>query len=213
MNRRAFLASAIAIGSASLPRVRKLQRQVYGATQGLVCTPFNVYGVQECVAGIQSSILDVVASDTQHASEWCWAACIEAIFAYYGHPVSQERIVQEAYGDIVNMPGSPSTVLHALNREWVDDNGNKFRVRSTIIGTTAVNAAQDLAEDHPLIIGTLGHAMVLSALTYQRSISGAGQVTLAQVRDPWPLNPQHRALTPAEWHSIAFAARIRVIDV
>ena len=213
MNRRAFLlglGSVLGIpqiigGDPVSPRHAPLRR-------GLVCTPFSGYGVQRCEAGIESDILDVTASDTQHADEWCWAACIEAVFTYYGHPVAQERIVEDAFGVITNMPGSPYTILSSLNRTWRDDDGDNFTVYATTVGSSAVTAAQDLATDHPLIIGTLGHAMVLTSLTYDRNGYGQGQVVYAEVRDPWPYNPRHRVLSYQEWASIMFAARIRVSD-
>src|SRR5690348_17854568 len=69
MHRRAFLISVGALAVSSLSARRK--------RRALVCSPFNAAGVQQCEAGIESSILDVTASDTQHASEWCWAACIQ----------------------------------------------------------------------------------------------------------------------------------------
>jgi len=204
VNRRAFLAStAVALGA----RGHKSQPGL-----DLVCTPFAANGVQQCEAGIDSTILDVTASDTQHATQWCWAACIEAVFSYYGHSISQEDIVKETWGGIVNMPGSPGQILGALNHKWTDTDGDEFSARGTTIGTNAITAAQDLAADHPLIIGTLGHAMVLTSLIYLRDLAGRGEVTLAEVRDPWPYNPGHRSLSPQEWYSITFAARIRVTD-
>jgi hypothetical protein len=60
-------------------------------------------------------------------------------------------------------------------------------------------AAQDLAADMPLIVGTMGHAMVLTALTYNRDGYGSGVVTGAIVRDPWPypgLRDGRRVLSP-----------------
>lgn len=205
MDRRSFVISAGALALGSINRKERVH--------DLVCSPPNMYGVQNCEAGILADVLDVTASDTQHASEWCWAACIEGVFSYYGHAVPQERIVSEAWGRIVNQPGSPSMILSSLNRTWTDESGDRFRVSASIIGTTPAAAAQDLADNHPLIIGTLGHAMLLTSLVYQRSMNGNGGVVLAKVRDPWPYNPRRRALTPQEWYSISFAARIRVSDV
>ncbi len=208
MDRRQFMVAAgSALASISTPQ---FHLAAVPFRRGLSCTPFNASGVQQCEAGIESAILDVTASDTQHATEWCWAACIEAVFTYYDHPVPQERIVEEVWGDVVNMPGSPAQILYALNRTWKDENGASFAAHGSTIGTNPITAAQDLASDHPLIIGALGHAMVLSALTYERDYYGRGQVVLAEVRDPWPYNPNHRPLTPQEWYGASFAARIRV---
>lgn len=177
---------------------------------GLQCTPYDMNGIQHCMAGIESGILDVTANDRQHATEWCWAASIEAVFSYYGHTVSQEEIVKQMFGSVVNMPGQPNVILSALNRTWTDDNGNTFQVTANSISATPATAAQDLSTDNPLIIGTLGHAMVLTALEYNHDSYGRGNVTSAIVRDPWPYNPQKRILSPQEWFNTSFLARIRV---
>jgi hypothetical protein len=180
----------------------------------LACTPFNQFGVQGCEAGIDSSLFSVKAFDTQHATEWCWAASIEMVFAYYGFRVPQDRIVKETWGEIVNLPAmSPFQILNDLNREWVDDNGKAFRAFGTTYTANPITAAQDLAADMPLIIGTLGHAMVLTALVYNRNLYGAGFVTSAVVRDPWPrpgFVDGRRILAAQEWGNTSFLVRIRV---
>ncbi|WP_434419536.1 hypothetical protein [Nannocystis pusilla] len=80
-----------------------------------------------CEAGIASHLIHVHAvNNDQYMNQWCWAACISMIFGYYGHTVSQHRIVQECYGSIVNMPAQSHTILGALNRPWIDDAGNHF---------------------------------------------------------------------------------------
>ena len=86
-------------------------------------------------------------------NEWCWAASMSMIFAYYGHSVSQERIVQEAFGSIQNMPGTPPEILAGLNRVWLDDDHHEFEVHGDEISANVVTAAQDLNQDHPLLIG------------------------------------------------------------
>ncbi|MES2064151.1 MAG: papain-like cysteine protease family protein [Bacteroidota bacterium] len=176
----------------------------------LDCGPYNNYGIQRCVAGINSSILDVRGLDIQNADEWCWAASIQAIFNYYGHNISQARIVQETFGQVVNMPAQPGTILSALNRYWIDDSGVQFMAQANSFSASPITAAQDLASDNPLIIGTMGHAMVLTALEYDHNTYGQGNVVAAVVRDPWPANPRRRVLSPQEWSNTSFLARIRV---
>lgn len=209
LNRREFfkrVAGGSAMATAALSTRSALAR--------VACGAFTPFGVQACQVGIASDVFTVRARDTQHASEWCWAASIEMVFRYYGHNVSQERIVAETWGGIVNLPAtSPLVILRDLNRPWTDDDGNSFRVSGTSYGANAVTAAQDLAQDMPLIIGTLGHAMVLTALSYNRDVYGRGAVTSAVVRDPWPypgLPDGRRVLSPQEWFSTSFLARIRV---
>jgi len=202
MNRRALVLSMVSSCITSFP---------LNAYARLSCGPFVPPGIQQCEAGIDSSLASITAAAVggQHFSEWCWAACIEMAFTYYGHPVPQERIVSETWGGIINLPGQPSQILENLNRDWTDENGDDFSVTGDTYSVNAITAAQDLAQDMPLIIGTMGHAMVLSSLVYVRDGFGRGNVNAAIVRDPWP-GRGRRVLTPQEWSNINFAVRIRV---
>ncbi|MGE8098125.1 papain-like cysteine protease family protein [Pseudomonas fluorescens] len=202
MKRRTFLLSSFLSGISSLPLISHAK---------LLCGPFAPPGVQQCEVGIDSSVAHITAAAVggQHLSQWCWAACIEMVFSYYGHSVPQERIVNETWGDIVNLPGQPWQILANLNRGWTDEQGDNFSVVGDAYSANAITAAQDLAQDMPLIIGTMGHAMVLTSLVYMRDSFGRGDVTAAIVRDPWP-GRGRRTLTPQEWLNINFAARIRV---
>jgi Papain-like cysteine protease AvrRpt2 len=177
----------------------------------LQCGPFVPPGVQQCQSGIVSSLAHVAAAAVggQHLSQWCWAACIEMVFTYYGYEVPQERIVQETWGRIVDLPGQPAQILRHLNRAWTDESGRSFRVSGDVYSANAITASQDLAQDMPLIIGTMGHAMVLTSLVYLRDPYGSGSVNAAIVRDPWP-GRGRRTLSAQEWFRASFLARIRV---
>lgn len=177
----------------------------------LRCIPLTD-GFQQCEAGIDSRIADVAAAATggQHLSQWCWAACIEMVFRYYGFNISQEKIVRQTWGTIVDLPGQPHQILANLNRPWQDDDGKTFYVMGDAFSANPVTAAQDLSQDMPLIIGTMGHAMVLTSLQYRRDSFGNGQIIQAVVRDPWP-GKGKRLLSDEEWYAAAFLARIRVI--
>ncbi len=179
-------------------------------TAGLNCTQYDAYGIQRCIAGINSNVLDIAAYDIQYANQWCWAASIETVLNYYGYNISQYDIVYQTWGKIVNMPGSSEQILSALNRNYIDRNGNHFRVEATAINVTPARASQDLANDNPLIIGTMGHAMVLTALEYDKDRFGNGNVINATVRDPWPKNHGRRVLSAQEWYSTDLLVRIRV---
>lgn len=175
------------------------------------CTPFNYEGLQECEAGIDSYIANVVAASTggQHMSQWCWAACIEMIFKYYGFNIPQQEIVRQNWGDIVNLPGQPHQILTSLNRPWQDEYGRIFYVSGDVYSSNPMTAAQDLSQDMPLILGTMGHAMVLTSLIYVRDRYGNGNVLRAVVRDPWP-GRGRRMLTAQEWNSLSLLVRIQV---
>lgn len=201
MNRRRRLTLAGAVGSmaSSLSWAR------------LACGPIAPNGIQQCEAGIDSTVAHVTAAAVggQHLSQWCWAACIEMVFRHYGLRVPQASIVQQTWGQIVNLPAQPGQILANLNRPWIDANGRRFRVFGDTLTANPLTAAQDLARDMPLIIGTMGHAMLLTSLTYWRDQSGNINVSAAIVRDPWP-GRGRRVLSAAEWHGTSFLARIRV---
>lgn len=147
----------------------------------------------------------------QEASEWCWAACIQMVFAYWGHAVSQQEIVRQTWGVVTNMPGQPWQIVADLNRRWRDRSGSVFTSEADTFTANGVTAAQDLAGDMPLIIGSMGHAMVLTAVYYNRAQNGQGQVTGALVRDPWPGNGGRRPLSSREAASTMLLARVRVL--
>jgi hypothetical protein len=134
------------------------------------------------------------------------------IFQYYGHAITQARIVKEAWGEVVNMPGTNDQILSSLSRDWTDDDGNDFSAQCDAVTANPITASQDLANDMPLIICTIGHAMLLTALTYLSDpfAPGGAQVTAATVRDPWPTNGGVRILSAAEWYSTSLLVRVRV---
>lgn len=198
MNRRHFLRGSAGMAAASWPAA---------AFARTACGPYFPNGVQRCEAGIDSALAYIPAQDR---SQWCWAASIAMVFGYYGHPVSQQDIVGNTWGSIVNMPAQPGQILANLNRPWIDDYGRPFGVMGDVLSANPISAAQDLAQDMPLIIGTLGHAMVLTALVYDRAMNGNGEVVAAIVRDPWP-GRGRRVLSAQEWYQANFLARIRVV--
>ncbi len=103
-----------------------------------------------------------------------------------------------------------------LNRGWVDENGEAFGVSGKSEGTTAERAAYFLSLDCPMIIGSNGHATVLTSITRKAPIDMYGTpiaepaVVSAEIIDPWPENGGLRKLTPNEWNNIMFAATIMV---
>jgi hypothetical protein len=172
--------------------------------------PLPPFGVQACVAGIPEERLNMVFA-YQQASEWCWAACIQMIFSYWGHAITQPEIVRQTWGVIANIPAQPAQIIADLNRRWRDDGGDTFTSEADTFSATGAAAAQDLAGEMPLIIGSMRHAMVLTAVSYNRSQSGQGQVTGALVRDPWPGNGGRRPLSPREAAATMLLARVRVL--
>ena len=151
--------------------------------------------------------------EQQYQSEWCWAASISMVFAYYGHPISQQRIVSEAYGAPVNMPAvSGFLIAQALNRVWIDDRGRQFKASLKAAfdaqsGVEAINSAvivEALANGHPLVVGARGHAMVTTAVYYISTPNGPGILNVG-VFDPWP-GVGARNLLPDEMVPVPFGS-------
>jgi hypothetical protein len=108
------------------------------------------------------------------------------------------------------MPGTPAAIMSSLNRTWTDNNGSIFDVQTNMSPLSLDDVSTSLANDAPLIIGTLGHAMILTAITVDQDTSGRYVPVDATARDPWPYNPRRRSLTLTEWYNIQFAAAIVV---
>ena len=174
-------------------------------------TPFNVQGIQQCEAGIDSTLTAVTSSATggQYMSQWCWAACIEMVFKYHGLRIPQEEIVREAWGSIKKFPGQPRHILAGLSRNWRDSSRIRFIVSGESYSANPVTASRDLSQDLPLIIGNMGHAMVLISMKYDIDNWGNGHVNEAVVIDPWP-GRGRRILSAQEWLGTSFMACIRV---
>ncbi len=201
MNRRTFVSHLVAQGSflAVLPVVTKGE---------IACSAVSPT-VAACTAGLATDIASVSMNRPQQETNWCWAACIQMVFRYHGLKISQAKIVQGVFGGSVNQPGSPQDILDALNRTWTDDDDDDYDVEGDVYSVSPATVAEDLADDLPVIIGSLGHAMVLTAISYYRDLYGNGQIVGAVVRDPWP-GRGRRQITPVEWANLSFAARVRV---
>ena len=178
----------------------------------------NQFGMQLCTATMPSGALQVIYAQ-QSQSQWCWAACIQMLFRSYGYEVSQQRIVQETFGQLVNMPaGSGAVISKQINRPWQDDKGKKFRsyleaAYDFDFGVYSVDNGyiiKKLTNNEPLIYGNKSHAMLLVQMTYAQSPMGPNVVG-AGVLDPWPGNGA-RALQQAELVQVRFGGDYRYLS-
>jgi hypothetical protein len=199
ISRRHFIAAAGGVLGLSTP-----------ARAGLVCQDFP--GFRRCSVGITVS----VDTARQECDEWCWAACIEAVFALHGHRVGQRRIVGKLFNSDICLPAIGPQIVYAINGEWFDDNNDNFYANCEVLWDTqfqfgrqdaVVQAAQELEAGNPLILGAMGHATLLTAMTY----SGNGNLIELNeliIRDPFPGNPNRRVLTLIEAMSTQFLAKV-----
>lgn len=184
------------------------------------CTPFNMMGVQQCSVGIPLSPFARRSFSTrQEKTNWCWAACISNIFEWYERPVSQERVVEKIFGGDLDRPANGPQIYSAISGFWEDDEGDRFQaVANPLIDLqfnfnnpqTAAIVSRELLDDHPLIVGSGSHAMVVTALTWIQDGYGRQQIIDLTVRDPWPDSPLRRSLSAQEFYGIFLMMQIRV---
>jgi hypothetical protein len=116
------------------------------------------------------------------------------VFKFFGHPVAQERIVMETYGQLACWPAFQYQIVSAnLNRCWVDDYGVRFRSSLTAAydaqaGVNEMNNAiiiNELLNQRPVLYGNTHHAMVIFGANYAPSPAGP-VINEVDVMDPWP---------------------------
>jgi len=156
-----------------------------------------------------------------HAGETngCWAACISSIFEWYGREVSQDRIVEKVFGGDLDNPANGQQIFNAINGYWTDAYDEDFYAEATPLvdleysfgnPEAAAIMSMELLGEHPLIIGTRGHAMVVTALSWLQDVYGRQQIVDLVVRDPWPNDPGRRSLSAEEFYGTNLLMQVRV---
>lgn len=185
------------------------------AKSEILCQPLWE-GAQRCEVGVR---LPHFYRAEQECQNWCWAACIQMAFAYYGHLIPQRAIVGKLYADAKCERAAGTQIVQTINGWWRDNNGVAFQAGAEVLWDTnsyygrwdaAQRTAHDLAAGAPLIIGALGHATMLTAMMYDHDVYGRSQVLSLTVRDPWPSNPARRVLSQEEVAGTVFLTRIGV---
>lgn len=205
MHRRELLAGLAA--ALLLPRLARAE---------IACQPWGD-GAEVCQAGLKFAP-DMKTAE-QECPYWCWAACIEAIFAIDGFRIGQQEIVSRAYGQAVCTAADGPTIANAVSGQWRDGAGRRFTAGCNVVldaqygvwrNDAPLLAARELEAGRPLILGALGHAVLLTAMSFGRDGYGNTQVGELVIRDPWPTNPNRRTLSMQEANQISFLATVSV---
>jgi len=172
------------------------------------------------VAGILSDQFQYFAAPEdngrQRSANWCWAACIQMVLNYHGLYVTQEDIVTRIYGQLVDQPGQPEQILQALSGWAPDTRGRYSTILAEPYSITATSLVSDLAYRWPLIIGLrgepVGHAYVLTAVTYEVDTWNNPVFRSVVLRNPWPGSPSREEMSWEEFRSrVMFATRVHVV--
>jgi len=174
-------------------------------------------GVEGCEAGV---VLPAFYRAQQQRDMWCWAACIQMVFEYYGHPISQAVIVEKVFGSsAVNQGAIGPQIAYGVSGGWVDAYGRAFQAYADVLWDTqyqfgrpdtAAQAVNELAQNRPLIIGANRHATMLTAIAFRRDVYGQTAIDQLTVRDPWPSAPARRTLSLEEAQRVTYLTKVYV---
>lgn len=195
------------------------------ARAALVCSGFSAPppdGVQRCRVEVDQVRL---LGAGQLCPHWCWAACIQSVFASAGYVIAdQRRIVAALFGrsDLCLAATGPQ-LINTVNRRWQADDGRFFVARAQPLmdlsqglhnAQVVETVARDLSNGFPVINGAVGHATLMTGMTYLADHLGRRRgLEEISVLDPFvpPGEPARaRSLTPAEAQGTFFVAQIRV---
>jgi hypothetical protein len=127
---------------------------------------------------------------------WCWAATLQMIFAAHRRELSQESIVEQVYGGVVDRPIDRLSLFQSIDRTYEDENGDEFDVTSGIydLGTGQATIGNDeIIEEfkakRPIIYCNKTHMVAAYGARYStRGTPFSPNVTVCKVyvADPWP---------------------------
>jgi hypothetical protein len=204
------------MGGAALAAGGAAAEPVEARRRGVQCR-MVAQGVQACEAGV---MLPAFYRAQQQRDMWCWAACIQMVFEYYGHPISQAVIVQKLFGSSsVNQGAIGPQIAYAVTGQWVDAYNRPFQAQAEVLWDTQFQFAQpwaaqqaigELVQNRPLIIGANRHATMLTAIAYRQDVYGQVAIDALTVRDPWPASPARRTLNLQEAQRVTYLTKIYV---
>ncbi|HVZ43451.1 MAG TPA: papain-like cysteine protease family protein [Ramlibacter sp.] len=205
-----FLRLASLLRFAALAALAFTLQTTHAAQQ---CSAPDAHGIVRCEVGLSTAEIQRMTA-VQEKSMWCWAASIAMIFRHYGHEVAQAAIVRTSYGTEANLPAATGDVMtRALSRPWVAADGTRFQASVSAsdqlarhFAITNDDVVAELAAERPLLVGAMGHAVVLVSLHYERGADGQLRIVSGTVIDPQAGTGGVRALLRGELRPSYIAA-------
>lgn len=163
------------------------------------------------------SVSAKAAANPQQQANWCWLASIEMAFRYHGYAVPQQKLLDQLWGSIEDMPGRPEQIIGATNRVYVDDNAKRFRAESAESASWYA-AAGSLAQNIPVLVGYnqpggTGHMTMVVGIQVQALYNNANQIIDTRISDvllwdPWP-GVGLRSMTQAEFDNTSILVAVK----
>ena len=129
------------------------------------CSPIDA-SAQRCKVGLQ--IPFEVETVRQRCGNWCWAACIEAIFDLHNHSVAQESIVEKIYGAADPEQncngGSVNQIMDAIDGTWIDQYGFRFQASAELLldAASTIRSSPIDPSNPDAIASTMAYSMFTS---------------------------------------------------
>lgn len=166
-------------------------------------SPIRAFGVPRCLPphfGIRTCEVSLPyqagVAATQNCDSWCWAACIQMIFAISGKAVPQEKAVTRLFNSYKCEGADVNQIVQTINGEWRDSRGMPFQATGRMLPKAGMAIAissgdnnsrapgyiekmwatsggareiiSELDRGRPLINLALGHATVIVGVTFQQ---------------------------------------------
>lgn len=153
----------------------------------------------------------------QRQTNWCWAASAQMVLNYHGLYVSQEHIVQRIYGAQIDRPANLNQILGALTGWAPDTRGRHSSIHANPYTQSGSQIVEALANRWPLIVGLknpnggIGHAVVLTGVTYSVDRFNNPNFRTVIIRDPWPGNRSRQEMSWRDFQArLMFMTRVYV---
>lgn len=111
---------------------------------------------------------------SQYKDNWCWAACVQMVFSYYGIDISQSRIVRKVYDESYDITANKEDIVSSINGWHIDGRVVHAKYESYKNAKTLIDA---IVHGTPIITGLdesryVGHAYVLTHIFFSRDSKG-----------------------------------------
>ncbi|MBE3636614.1 hypothetical protein [Mangrovicoccus algicola] len=176
------------------------------------------YRAQPGEVRCQVGFPDAPFIDPQDCRSSCWANCLAYVLTGYGMSVSAGSVLWHMRRTGACGRDNDAARLMAATGGWVDDTGRSFLVTARRLGDLAAETPSQEAfaplvealSARPLIVGSAGHSMVLTEMSYVDAPGRPMRPETLTLRDPWTGTANLRHLAPAEAPERLFAVDIRI---
>jgi hypothetical protein len=174
----------------------------------------NIGQVRDCRIGVTNLSMPI-----QQCSQWCWAACCQAIFDHANIAATQWDFVGKVFGNTNTcLPATGPMMKQAIDGFWQMRNGATAFAQMNVVmdadyGIYHPNHMSviwnELRNNRAVISGSMNHAVLIHALDYTEGPLGT-QTNALHIRDPWPQSPNFSTYTAQQFNNINFLATLQL---